>query len=65
MEKTTTLAVVWTLRHEDKSHSCISKRVKTFISGTPEPLAVRFNNEQFGQRKLFFLFFEVGSSEWM
>lgn len=27
-----------TLKHKDKTHSCISKHVKTFISGTPEPL---------------------------
>ena len=29
-----------TLKHEDKTHSCISKHFKTFISGTPEPHAL-------------------------
>lgn len=33
------MAVLWTLKHEDKTHSCISKHFKTFISGAPEPLA--------------------------
>lgn len=37
-EKKRKLVIQRTLKQKDKTHSCISKHVKTFISGTPEPL---------------------------